>query len=124
MGSEYLAYPDVRDTILAHEMAHLILGHLNRPPSSYDDRQQREIDADLEAVEILQRVRGLTEPRAFSLVAAYALALKKGVDSGSLPHRSGHPQHCRKVEALIKAYPRQQVILDRLQADPKLAKCP
>ena len=44
-----------------------------------------------EAVEILQRVRGMTEPRAFSLVAAYALALKKWVDSGSLAFRSGHP---------------------------------
>jgi len=124
MGYEYLTYPDVRDTILAHEMAHLILGHLNRHANSYDENQQREIDADIEAVEILQRVRGMTEPRAFSLVAAYALTLKKGVDSGSLAFRSGHPPPCRKVEALIKAYPRQQAMLDRLQGDPRLARCP
>ncbi len=91
MGYDYLAYPDVRDKILAHEMGHLILGHTDRPSSSRDETEQREIDADIKAVEILQRVRGMTEPRAFSLVAAYQLALTKGLDSGKPPFRSGHP---------------------------------
>jgi hypothetical protein len=124
IGHEYLAEPDVRDTILAHEMAHLILGHMDRPPDSRDAREQREIDADVKAVEILRRVRGMSEARAFSLVTSYVLSLKKSFDRGSRVHNMGHGHPCRKVEALMRAYPRQQAVLDRLQADPGLGRCP
>lgn len=125
MGHEYLAHPDVRDTLLAHEMAHLILGHMDRPPESRDASEQREIAADVKAVEILRRVRGMSEARAFSLVTAYVLTLKKSLDKGGgRVNTMGHGHPCRKVEALIKAYPRQQAVLDRLQADDRLARCP
>jgi hypothetical protein len=105
-------------------MAHLILGHMDRPPDSRDAREQREIDADVKAVEILRRVRGMSEARAFSLVTAHVLSLKKSFDERSRVHTMGHGHPCRKVEALIRAYPRQQAVLDRLQADPRLARCP
>jgi hypothetical protein len=125
IGREYLAQPDVRDTLLAHEMAHLILGHMDRPPESRVAREQREIDAEVKSVEILRRVRGMSEARAFSFVTAYVLTLKKSLDKGGgRINTMGHGHPCRKVEALIKAYPRQRAVLDRLQADPDLAKCP
>lgn len=123
MDHQFLAQPDVRDTVLAHEMAHLILGHMDRPPDSRDAREQREIDADVKSVEILRRVRGMSEARAFSLVATYVLTLKKSLDQGGRVHTMGHGHPCRKVEALIKAYPRQQAVLDRLQADITLGRC-
>lgn len=123
MDHQFLAQPDVRDTVLAHEMAHLILGHMDRPPDSRDAREQREIDADVKSVEILRRVRGMSEARAFSLVATYVLTLKKSLDQGGRVHSMGHGHPCRKVEALIKAYPRQQAVLDRLQADITLGRC-
>ena len=123
MDHQFLAQPDVRDTVLAHEMAHLILGHMDRPPDSRDAREQREIDADVKSVEILRRVRGMSEARAFSLVATYVLTLKKSLDQGGSVHTMGHGHPCRKVEALIKAYPRQQAVLDRLQADITLGRC-
>jgi hypothetical protein len=123
MEHRYLAQPDVRDTILAHEMAHLILGHMDRPPDSRDAREQREIDADVKSVEILRRVRGMSEARAFSLVTTYVLTLKRNLDQGGRVDAMGHGHPCRKVEALIKAYPRQQAVLDRLQSDIILARC-
>jgi hypothetical protein len=121
---QFLAHPDMRDTVLAHEMAHLILGHMDRPPDSRDAREQREIDADVKAVEILRRVRGMSEARAFSLVTAYALTLKKSLDQGRRVEAMGHGHPCRTVAALIRAYPRQHAVLDRLQADPALGRCP
>ena len=123
IGQEYLAQPDVRDTVLAHEMAHLILGHMDRPPDSRDAREQREIEADVKSVEILRRVRGMSETRAFAFVTTYVLTLKKSLDQGGRVHTMGHGHPCRKVDALIKAYPRQQAVLDRLQADPSLGRC-
>ena len=39
-------------------------------------------------------------------------------------HGEGPVPSARKVEALITAYPRQQAVLDRLQADSRLARRP
>ena len=121
---KYLDQPRVRDDILAHEMAHLILGHLDRPPDSRERREQREIDADVKAVEILQRVGGMTERDAFAQITWYALSLKQAYDQGRHITVSGHPHPCRKVEALIKTYPAQQGTLDRLQQQPGGGRCP
>ncbi|HKZ04583.1 MAG TPA: hypothetical protein VJU81_03860 [Methylomirabilota bacterium] len=124
LNEKFLGDRDVRDKVLAHEMAHLILGHMDRPPESRDARERREIEADVQAVEILRRVRGMTEARAFALVTAYALALKKDLDGGGRVDAMGHGHPCLKVEGLIRAYPRQQAVLDLLQADPSLGRCP
>lgn len=47
---ELLDHPEFRDIVLSHEMAHLILGHADRRPNSLDERQQREIDADVQGL--------------------------------------------------------------------------
>jgi hypothetical protein len=83
-----LDHPQTRDKVLAHEMAHLILGHVGRPLYT---REQREIDADVKAVEILERVGGMTERDAFAQVAWYALGLKKAYDQGRPSPCQGHP---------------------------------
>lgn len=124
LDPKYLAPRDVRDQVLAHEMAHLILGHMDRPPDSHDAREQREIEAEVKSVEILRRVRGMTEERAFALAAAYVLGLKKALDEGKRVDAMGHGHPCPKLAALIRAYPRQQAALARLQADSRLARCP
>ena len=67
---------------------------------------------------------GVDPEAAGFLVTAYALGLKKDLDRGGRVDAMGHGHPCLKVEGLIHAYPRQQAVLDRLQADPGLARCP
>ena len=43
-------------------------------------------------------------------------------NAGKADWADSHPDPCRTVDALIKASPNQQAILDRLQAEPALAK--
>ena len=105
IGQEYLAQPDVRDAVLAHEMAHLILGHMDRPPDSRDAREQREIEADVKSVEILRRVRGMSPKQAFAFVTTYVLTLKKSLDQGGRVHTMGHGHPCRKVESPHQGVP-------------------
>ena len=55
------AFRGDRDFYLAHEMAHWILGHVAGPSVTVSEQQQREIDADVRAVEILMRSKKMTQ---------------------------------------------------------------
>ncbi|HLA82206.1 MAG TPA: hypothetical protein VJP78_11420 [Thermoleophilia bacterium] len=100
-----------RDVILAHEVAHHLLGHDGPLGLGWDGEsqvQQRELDADAKAVEILQRVRGLTENEAFRLVYDAHWSLQRAVGTTPFVVPLGHPAPCVKLADLIKRFPAQQ----------------
>lgn len=100
-----------RDVILAHEVAHHLLGHGGPLSLGWDGEghvQQRELDADAKAVEILQRVRGLSEVEAFRLVYDAHWSLRRAVDVSPFVVPLGHPAPCLKLADLIQRFPAQQ----------------
>jgi hypothetical protein len=100
-----------RDVILAHEVAHHLLGHDGPLSLGWDGNlqvHQRELDADAKAVEILERVRGLSEAEAFRLVYDAHWSLRRAVDLDPFVVPVGHPAPCVKLTDLIKRFPTQQ----------------
>ncbi|MFZ1061645.1 MAG: hypothetical protein WAP47_20925 [Candidatus Rokuibacteriota bacterium] len=96
-----------RDVILAHEMAHHLLGHDGPLPLTWDGpslAQQRELDANAKAVEILQVVRGLGETEAFRLVYEAQWSLKRAVDVLPFGVPLGHPGPCVALADLIQRF--------------------
>ena len=62
--NELVLRSEFRDAIVAHELAHYVLGHDAAltgatPEARLLERQQRELDANAKSVEILTRVRGV-----------------------------------------------------------------
>ena len=100
-----------RDVILAHEVAHHLLGHDGPLPLGWGGElrvHQRELDADAKAVEILQRVRGLSETEAFQLVYDVHWSLNRALDVNPFVVPPGHPSPCVKLADLIERFPAQQ----------------
>ena len=70
--------------LMAHELGHYVLGHDSIIPQAVSQaewsraQQQRELDANAKAVEILVRAQGLTESAAVQLVAD---ALRRSEDA-------------------------------------------
>jgi hypothetical protein len=123
---ESLDLPEmIRDAYVAHEMGHWILGHVASPGVTVTEQQQqpREIDADIKAVEILMRSRGLSQTRAFAAVYATQMASKQTLDEGKVVPLTSHPDPCRKMSALLAAYPAEQPFVDRLKQNPKAWVC-
>lgn len=95
------------EVLVAHEMAHYLLGH-ERMDAGIQSigqwraiQQQREMDADAKAVEILHRVAGKNEQEAFLAVYCY---LDRGQRRGqALP--DGHPPWHEKLADLERRYP-------------------
>jgi hypothetical protein len=87
------------------------------------DLPQREIDADVKAVEILMRAKHLSHTRAFASVYAAQTASKQSLDTGKTVPLASHPDPCRKMAALLAAYPAEQAFVDRLKANPRAAVC-
>src|SRR6476620_10743174 len=62
--NELVLRSEFRDAIVAHELAHYVLGHDATlagptPEARLREREQRELDANATSVEILRRVRGV-----------------------------------------------------------------
>jgi hypothetical protein len=124
LSPETLGFPEqIRDAYLAHEMAHWILGHVAGPSVTVSEQQQREIDADVRAVEILMRSKSLTQTQAFAAVYAQQMASKQTLDEGKTVPLASHPDPCRKMSALLVAYPAEQAFVDRLKQNPKAWIC-
>lgn len=126
LSLETLNFPEmIRDAYLAHEMGHWILGHVDGRTvgASESVRRQNEIDADIKAVEILMRAKSLSQTRAFAAVYAQQMASKQTLDEGKTVPLGSHPDPCRKMSALLAAYPAEQPFVDRLKRDPKAAVC-
>jgi hypothetical protein len=124
LSQEGLDFPElIRDAYLAHEMGHWILGHVASPAVTVSEQQQREIDADVKAVEILMRSKSMPQTGAFAAVYAQQMASKQTLDEGKTVPLASHPDPCRKMAALLAAYPAEQAFVDRLKQNPKAWVC-
>ena len=105
-------------TILAHELGHVVLRHdfpivlggQGRPIEAgayLRAAQQREIDANRKAVEIMARVMGLPERDAMRKMATYLVAANasRGGRAVALPHAHLHP--CDQFDKLIAGFPHE-----------------
>ena len=103
--------------LVAHELAHYILGHDGFISGAVSQakwtrgQQQRELDANAKAVEILVRAGGLTEPEAVKVVAD---ALRRSQDAqarNNLPLTPGHLPASAELADLLTRYPNAGVTL-------------
>lgn len=97
-----------REALMAHELAHYLLDHhLDQKtfPSLreyYEWQRPREVEANTKAVEILQRVKEVSERDAFKLFHDFLLAIHRS--GSSLP--THHPA-CEEIGDLVKRFPAQ-----------------
>jgi IrrE N-terminal-like domain len=103
--------------LMAHELGHYVLGHDGFIPQAVSQaewtrgQQQRELDANAKAVEILVRAGGLTEPEAVKVVAD---ALRRSQDAqarNNLPLTPGHLPASAELADLLFRYPNAGVTL-------------
>lgn len=112
-----------RDSVVAHEMAHYVLGH-DVPLSSstgYDHQRQqelRELDANAKAVEILVRVRRISEEQALRIMYAHLIAVHRGVQRGTAMLAPGHRPPCEEAADLLGRFPRHAAWTGSLDCAP------
>ena len=103
-----------RDEATAHELGHYVLRH--DLPSS---RTPEEIEhqANIEAVRILQTVKGVSEEAALREVVASLDRTHRAVKAGAGLAR-GHAHPCEEIRAVIAGYPAQRAWTAALECAP------
>jgi len=115
-----------RDSIVAHELAHYLLGH-DRPHRGTHrlewqrEQELRELDANAKAVEILARVRRLPEEQALSLVYDHLLSFNRLVTAGRTVIPWGHRPPCEEIADLLGRFPRHRAWSAGLDCAPGAA---
>jgi len=117
LGSEF------RDAIVAHELGHYVLGHAAplagaTPEARRREREQRELDANAKAVEILIRVKHVPEDQALRLVYSYLLNVHRRLQRTPGEDLLGHRPPCEEIADLLARFPLQQVWTARLECAP------
>ena len=112
-----------RDAIVAHELGHYVLGHEAplRGATTADlerDYQQRELDANAKAVEILASVGGMSEVRALKSVYTYLLGIRWALDRYPRLDLSGHKPPCEEIADLLSRFPDQRAWTAALECAP------
>ena len=106
LGSEF------RDAIVAHELAHYVLGH-DAPLAGHTktarrrEVEQRELDANAKSVEILAWVRQVPEDQALRMVYSYLLNVHRRLERTPGEDLLGHRPPCDEIADLLVRYPRQ-----------------
>jgi hypothetical protein len=103
---------EFRDAIVAHELAHYVLGHDAPLAGATNDarrreREQRELDANAAAVEILVWVRQVPEDQALRMVYSYLLNVHRRLLRSPGEDLLGHRPPCEEIADLLGRYPRQ-----------------
>jgi len=112
-----------RDSIVAHEMAHYLLGH-DRPLQGtltldqQREQELRELDANAKAVEILVRVRGYAEAQAVSLIYDHLLTFNQIVAERGTVIPWGHRAPCEEMSDLLQRFPAQRAWTYDLPCSP------
>ncbi len=112
-----------RDAIVAHELAHYVLGHETPLPGDTSEQmrrayQQRELDANAKAVEILVRVGGVSEERALKTMYAYLLGVHWALERYPRLNLSGHKPPCEEIADLLGRFPEQHPWTASLECAP------
>ena len=115
---------EFRDAIVAHELAHYVLGHdapLTGATSDARrrDREQRELDANATAVEILVWVRQVPEDQALRMVYSYLINVHRRVLRSPGEDLLGHRPPCDEIADLLGRYPRQLTWTAGLECAPR-----
>ena len=118
LGSEF------RDAVVAHELAHYVLGHEAAltgatPEARLHELEQRELDANAKAVEILARVRGLPEDQALRLVYRYLLNVHHRLQRSPGEDPQGHRPPCDEIADLLARFPQHLAWTARLECAPR-----
>ena len=100
LGSEF------RDAIVAHELAHFVLGHDAPLAGATGDArrrevEQRELDANAKAVEILAWVRAVPEDQALRMVYSYLLNVHRRLQRSPGEDLLGHRPPCDEIADLL-----------------------
>ncbi len=104
LGSPHL------DAIVAHELGHYLLGHdtLTAGVVTQADwqrvQEERELEANTMAVEILVRVRGMAQAEAVQALVAFLQAAQRAVDAGGAV-AAGHRQPVAEIADLLARFP-------------------
>jgi hypothetical protein len=112
-----------RDAIVAHELAHYVLGH-DAPLAggSYEERlreyQQRELDANAKGVEILVRAGRFSERRALLTMYEYLAGLRWALARYPRMDLRGHKRPCEEIADLLGRFPRQRRWTATLECAP------
>ena len=112
-----------RDAIVAHELAHYVLGHEAPLRGSFEaererDYQRRELDANAKAVEILTRVAGMSEVRALQTVHRYLDGIRWALDRYPRLDLRGHKPPCEEITDLLSRFPAQRGWTAALECAP------
>ena len=107
-----------RLALVAHELGHYVLGHVASPIAHQYRLSQpaKEMDANAKAVEILVRLRGMSEGDALRLICDYLLAVHRLPDpsTGFL----GHASACEEVKDLLRRFPQYRAWTVNLKCAP------
>ena len=95
--------------IVAHELAHYVLGHdipvAGASMGEFQRAQElRELDANAKAVEILTRVKGMTQREAVQLIVSYLTGAQRIQDSGGA-RAWGHRAPIEEIADLLGRFP-------------------
>lgn len=115
VSTSMLASPH-RDKVVAHELAHYLLGH-EYPVLRREERYQRELDANGKAVEIFSRVKGWSEEQAIRAVYGHLLAAWRSVRRGT-PVATGHLPPCDEIGDLLERFPHHAAWTGALECAP------
>ena len=115
---------EFRDAIVAHELAHYVLGHDAplagaTPEARLMERQQRELDANAKSVEILIRVRGVPEDQALRMAYSYLLNVHRRLQRSPGEDLLGHRPPCEEIADLLARYPAQLTWTGSLECAPR-----
>ena len=97
------------NSLVAHELAHYVLGHdtpvAGSSMAEFQLAQElRELDANAKAVEILVRVKGMSEKEAVATVVAHLRSAQRAVERGG-PITPGHRTPAAEIADLLARYP-------------------
>ncbi|HZP37726.1 MAG TPA: hypothetical protein VFE48_14675 [Methylomirabilota bacterium] len=122
--NELVLRSEYRDAIVAHELAHYVLGHdaalsAPTPEARLRQREQRELDANAKSVEILTRVRGVPEDQALRMVYSYLLNVHHRLQRSPGEDLLGHRPPCEEIADLLARYPAQLTWTGGLECAPR-----
>ena len=111
-----------RDSLVAHELAHYLLGHeipLRASDALEQSREQelRELDANAKAVEILTRA-GRTEAAALRLVYDHLHGFHRAVSASATVVPWGHRPPCEEIADLLARFPAHRSWTAALECAP------